>query len=229
MIEYVWYAAYGSNLYRNRFYLYLQGGNAEYVNKTYSGCSNKSLPAKEGIYSIPYELYFSQKTEIWENKAVTFVKSMPDYRKKTLCKIYLITKEQFLEINQQENSERVDFKTSNIDLDTTRLQRFSLAGNENNYQWYGRIIYLGEREGFPIYTFTAKWDDNDIDYSAPCNNYLTIIIKGLKDSLGLNDKQIYEYLNGKAGIKHNFSEQILRDLIRNTKTPPEESNELMVN
>ncbi len=214
MTKYVWYASYGSNLYRDRFYLYVQGGNAGYVNKTYSGCSNKSLPVKEGILKIPYELYFSQKAEKWQNKAVAFIKSTVDSRNETICKIYLITKEQFLEINQQENSQHADFKTSNIDLDTTRMQGFSLAGDENNYQWYGRIMYIGEREGFPMYTFTAKWDDNDIDYSAPCNNYLTVIIKGLKDCSCFNENQIYEYLNGTAGIKNNFSEQMLRDLIR---------------
>ena len=214
MTKYVWYAAYGSNLYRNRFLLYIQGGNAEYVNMTYSGCTNKSLPLKESTCCIPYELYFSQKAVKWQNKAVAFIKSTPDSEKETLCKIYLITEEQFLEVNQQENSQPADFEASNIDLEATKQQRYSLVGSEDSCQWYGRIIYTGEKEGFPIYSFTAKWAENSIEYSAPCNNYLAVIVNGLKDSFDFNDDQIYEYINKKAGIKNNFTEPLLRNFIR---------------
>ena len=90
MNEYIWYCAYGSNLLEERFYLYITGGKIEYIDVEYNGCTDKTPPKKTNILSIPYDLYFSQRATIWENKAVAFIKSTEDHTKKTLCKLYLI-------------------------------------------------------------------------------------------------------------------------------------------
>ena len=217
MEKYIWYAAYDSNLYIGRFLLYIRGGKAIYVDKEYAGCTNKSLPIKDSICYIEHELYFAKKAKQWENKSVAFIKSKPGKEKETICKIYLITEEQFVEVNQQENGEPPDFQTSRLDLDAIKHQKITyVTSNNNSFQWYGKILYIGEKEGYPIYTFTAKWNDDYEDYAAPCVNYLTTIIKGLKEGCGLDDIQIYEYLKGKSGIKDFLPEKSLMKLIYNT-------------
>ena len=224
MEKYVWYATYGSNLYKDRFLLYIRGGKAKYVDKEYVGCTNKHLPVKDSVYYIGNKLYFSQKAGQWGNKSVAFIKSIPDKEKETICKLYLITEEQFVEINQQENGVSPDFRMSNLDIGTTKHQRFSYVTSVNNsFQWYGRILYIGEKEGYPIYTFTAKWNDDYEDYSAPCDNYLTTIVKGLK-GCGLSDIQIYRNLKEKFGIKDMLPNESLKNLIYSSDVSSEINN-----
>ena len=42
--KYVWYACYGSNLLRERFMLYIQGGFCRFNNREYTPCNDKSAP-----------------------------------------------------------------------------------------------------------------------------------------------------------------------------------------
>ena len=219
MNQYVWYACYGSNLCRERFLLYILGGRLEHFDRVYRGCSNKSLPIKDSAITIPYELYFAKESETWENKSIAFIKSKRDKTKKTLSRIYLVTKEQFIEINLQEQQNGKDsfYDTSNINLQLAKEKGFSFVGNENDYQWYGRIIYIGEKEDFPVFSFTAKWRDEDIICSKPGDKYLKKMIKGIKEGFGLNDGQILNYLIEKCGIKNNLSRKHLQNLINEAK------------
>ena len=90
MYPYVWYAAYGSNLCRERFIEYIES------------CSDKSSPEEERPYQIPYELYFAYSSHRWNRSGVAFI----DDRKpgKTMGKVYKIRRSQFREIHRLEGS-----------------------------------------------------------------------------------------------------------------------------
>ncbi|MGX1752144.1 hypothetical protein [Sphingobacterium sp. NPDC055346] len=57
----VWYACYGSNLLKDRFYCYIQGGQPAGANTIYEGCTDKSLPIDEENIIINAELYFAKE------------------------------------------------------------------------------------------------------------------------------------------------------------------------
>lgn len=90
MCPYVWYAAYGSNLCRNRF--------MEYIN----GCRDTREPEESKAFEIPYELYFAYQSRRWNGSGVAFVDDGKPG--KTMGRIYKIRKEQFLEIQRMEGT-----------------------------------------------------------------------------------------------------------------------------
>ena len=85
---YVWYAAYGSNINRERF--------MEYINE----CTDKTEPKEDRPYMIPYELYFASAVGRWERKGVAFIND--EKAGITWGRAYKITMEQFKQIQEKE-------------------------------------------------------------------------------------------------------------------------------
>ncbi len=125
--RYVWYACYGSNLLEGRFLCYLQGGTCSYNGRTYAGCTDKTLPKASKPITIPFAMYYGNRSASWNNGGVSFLDSSKIGQ--TLGRMYLISEEQFYEIHKQEGS---------------------------GYHWYNQLIYLGRDTEFEIYTFTNK-------------------------------------------------------------------------
>ena len=123
--KYVWYACYGSNILRERFMLYIQGGFCKFNNRDYIPCNDTSAPLEDKPISIPHKLHFGNRSGSWEGGGVAFLEPERKYNTTTLGRMYLITEEQFNEINEQESS-----------------------------VWYDLIINLGTLNGVPIKTFT---------------------------------------------------------------------------
>jgi hypothetical protein len=126
--KYVWYVAYGSNLFKERFMAYINGGIYKGNGRKYKGCNDKTPPLKDMPYLIPHELYFGNKSTTWGGKGVAFIDA--DKSGLTLGRAYLIKEEQFIEIQQQEGLED---------------------------EWYGSVVQLQEGEdNIPCRTFTSK-------------------------------------------------------------------------
>ena len=195
MNEYVWYASYGSNLLRERFMCYIKGGRPEGSTTTYKGCSNKEPPAGDKRITIPYELYFTEKSRSWEKRGVAFIKSTKDPNARTLGRKYLITREQFTQVVRQENGWDSNESSIQIDFDSTVKNGESLIPPT----WYGRIIYLGYEDGHSIFTFTAKWEYEDMIPNPPGEKYRRMIERGLREAYGMSDEEISAYLR-KAGV-----------------------------
>lgn len=65
--NYVWYACYGSNMLRERFLLYVQGGTIV-INgkeKSYDGCKDTSAPCDDRPYILDHKLYFAGPSRTW--------------------------------------------------------------------------------------------------------------------------------------------------------------------
>lgn len=193
---YIWYASYGSNILQERFHCYIQGGKPEGSNTTYSGCNDKTLPIDNEVFYILNEFYFAKKSiKSWNGGGVGFIANKFG-NEQTLCRIYLITKEQFVDIIKQECDIHQDIK---LDFDLV-INQGSIILAET--KWYNKIIYLGDQYGHPIFTFTHDGDYfNEIN--KPDKKYLKLIMKGLKEITNFNEHDIADYfinLKGIAGI-----------------------------
>jgi len=122
------YAAYGSNLLKERFMTYINGGT--YGSKYYKECKNKEKPEDLEYIFVPYRLYFAKSSSRWDNKGVVFLSCEEEKDKKyyALVRLWKITEEQFNWIWYQEG------KT-----------------------WYPAKLYLGENYGIETYTLTGCW------------------------------------------------------------------------
>ncbi|HEY8891731.1 MAG TPA: hypothetical protein VIM70_15935 [Clostridium sp.] len=105
--------------------LYIQGGFSRFNNKKYTPCNDKSAPLEDKHINIPYKLYFGNNSGSWEGGGVAFLEPKRNDNINTLGKMFLITEEQFNDINEQESS-----------------------------IWYNLIIDLGTLNGVAIKTFT---------------------------------------------------------------------------
>jgi hypothetical protein len=124
--NYVWYVSYGSNMLYGRFALYLRGGKLKGVNKTYPGCTDKSLP-KAGIpYELNYDVYFGQYSSTWGGGVAFLDVSKPGH---AYGRAYLISSSQLKEIHAQEGSGK---------------------------EWYKDLIPLATIDGIAAYTITNK-------------------------------------------------------------------------
>ena len=200
----VWYASYGSNLNEERFLCYIQGGKPDGSKKVERGARDKTPPRQNLGIQIPYPLYFAKYSKRWGG-AVAFIDKVKNEQNTTYGRMYLITEEQFIDVVNQENS------TNDLTID---LDQVKIHGQLSVRQsWYGNIIYLGEKDGYPIFTFTANWDLKDINLHIPSEAYLKMLISGLKKLNILTDQEIVDYFMNKPGVKDNYSTRQIEEII----------------
>ncbi len=130
-MKHVIYAAYGSNLLKERFMVYIKGGL--YRGEEYKGCEDKTEPISLGWMYVPHRLYFAKNSKRWNGKGIAFLtcekESNPEYH--AIVRLWKITEEQFECVHKQEGK-----------------------------GWYHEILTLGEKDGLTIKTFTGCWMDN---------------------------------------------------------------------
>ena len=64
---------------------------------------------------------------------------------------------------------------------------------------YDRLVCVGTLEGLPVLTFTAPASFESVIPEAPSLAYLAHIITGLRETFGLTDAEVVDYLGGAAG------------------------------
>jgi len=177
--NYVWYAGYGSNLNKQRFYCYIEGGTPTFGKRASDGCTDKTLPADEQDIILPYELYFAlpfnaHGTSNWGDGGVAFLSDTLTESSATRCRLWKITEEQYEEVWGQESK-----------------------------SWYGKPIKLGKIDDCPVWTITHEMPVTRI--VRPSVPYLKTIIVGLKETFQMNDREIAEYLVEKRGVEGYYS------------------------
>ncbi|WP_188454222.1 hypothetical protein [Virgibacillus oceani] len=196
----VWYVSYGSNLCEDRFMCYINGDRPLGSDQRETGCHDKTPPKASRKAAIPYPLYFAKEQSKWGIGGVAFIGHDQNVYETTIGRMFLITDEQFSEVVSQENNKR-----------KLRINFSSVIAR--GYQqitdgWYGRIIYLGDKEGYPMFTFTSNAPMDKYLYNKPSSAYLSTIANGLLE-LGLGHSEIIDYFYGKRGIKGHFSREKL--------------------
>ena len=135
LVEYVWYACYGSNMCRQRF--------MEYINR----CDDTTPPEEDRPYEFGYDMYFAKKACIWDDGGKAFLDlSKPGH---AYGRIYKVTKEQYEQIRMNEGSDysyHVDLGM----LDGIPVYTFTDTKTDNDrrlpsYRYYN-VILQGLRE-----------------------------------------------------------------------------------
>ena len=202
----VWYASYGSNLCSRKFMCYIEGGQPEGASRPHPGCRDKTPPKDDQPIKISYPLYFARQSSGWDNKGVAFIGLKKEETEATLGRMYLITEQQFIDVVSQENG------GAEISIDLQKVkQQGSMVFHES---WYGNILYLGEQNGFPIYTFTSGKNIALEPPVAPSPEYLQAIISGLKEVYPVTHDDIVKYLLSKPGIKDSYTREDLANFLR---------------
>lgn len=174
--KYVWYACYGSNLDEKRFLCYIDGKNRKIfgIPMTDKGCTDKTPPIKNIPFKIPYSLYFAKNSKKWGG-AVAFIDHNENGVDYSFGRAWLITEEQFREVNKQEGKN------------------------------YLKKIDLGHHENYPVKTFTNKnsMTNQILENNSPSEKYLNTIRRGLKKTYPkMKEEEIEVYLNRAKCRKH---------------------------
>ncbi len=127
-MSYLIYAAYGSNLLKERFMIYIKGGI--YRGRLYEGSKDKTEPQDLGWMYVPHRLYFAKESSRWKNKGVAFLdcEEERDNNFHAVVRLWKVSEQQFEEIKKQEGQ-----------------------------TWYNVELELGEKDGLIIKTITGCW------------------------------------------------------------------------
>lgn len=168
--EYVWYVSYGSNMLRERFMCYIEGGSYE-ESRYHPPCEDTTPPVAVRTIEIPHDMYFANDSGSWDGGGVSFLDVTNDDGK-SLGVAYLITREQFDHVVFEEN-----------------------AGRPQNpdYGWYEDTIDLEKMDGFEVKTITNK---SLRPYNEPVPKYLDVLRRGIRQNWPeMSDEEIEEYLD----------------------------------
>ncbi|MFS0674015.1 hypothetical protein [Ornithinibacillus sp. 179-J 7C1 HS] len=200
----VWYASYGSNLLKERFLAYIYGGMPLGSDRSEQGARDKTPPKSDERIDMPFPLYFSKNKSKWGKGGVAFIGTDSSPKVNTIGRMYLITEEQFLDVVSQENG------GMDMSLNLDEVQEKGFVDIHDG--WYNRIVYVGERYGAPIFTFTSSHSLYHVFFTTPSVAYLSVITKGLLE-IGLTLNEAIEYLLLKKGIDGEFTRDSLRDYL----------------
>ena len=87
----VWYACYGSNLRRDRFLCYVQGGRPEGARRSHPGARNRTAPADDRPMTLPGSIVFGWDSPTWGG-GIAFYDAGAEGA--TLARAYLVTDQQ---------------------------------------------------------------------------------------------------------------------------------------
>ncbi|WP_026969809.1 hypothetical protein [Algoriphagus terrigena] len=201
----VWYACYGSNLLEERFLCYIKGGQPKGAMTTYVGCTDKAIPTDNEDFYICSELYFAKGSKNWDNGGVAFIRTLFGPQASTIGRVYLVTRGQLIDIARQETNTKNELT---IDFDKAIEDGYYIFKQKS---WYGNLVYLGQQNDYPIFTLT---NENDLQpLTKPSRNYIKTISEGIKEAHNFDDKTILEYLGSKGGVKDNYDNKELLDII----------------
>jgi hypothetical protein len=183
-VRHVWYAAYGSNLSRDRLDCYLNGGRPDGATHTYPGCRTPAPPSGDVPGDIEGELAFGGWSQTWGG-GVAFVRAKAGAM--TKARFYLLLLEQFEDIVAQENwlipgSVVIEPSEEQIVLD-----------GEHTYRL---VLPVGHRDGKPILTISQL---AATETAPPTLPYLAHIAEGLRESHGMSAAAIVAYLASAPG------------------------------
>jgi len=188
--KYVWYASYGSNMWKDRFFAYLKGGEVPMLGYKEVGCRDTSDPLDECVLILKHPTYFARDSRRWGGGPIFLDHTSKSPSTNTYSRLYLITEEQFDDITAQENLYPIGESFLHA------REQAMLHGHYtfNQQAWYNTVIYLGSISSsatsnnganlWPVFTFSHHVFQEKV-LNSPSQLYLTAIVKGLKQMTGL--------------------------------------------
>ena len=183
----VWYASYGSNLLRQRFLTYLEGGRIPMSTSgdTQRGSRNRAAPSGDQPFVLRHQLMFAHTAGRWGGGGVAKLALDADPNVATQSRAWRISLDQMEDVFAQENRQS---DAVSIDLDElTEHGRMALYPT-----WYGTLLHVGSISGEPVLTFTGT---TPVDTVGPAHHsYLRVIADGLAELRGWDRTQAAVYL-----------------------------------
>jgi hypothetical protein len=200
MPPHVWYAAYGSNLSRDRFDRYLRGGVPTGGRRHYPGAADRTPPSHDRAATLPWPLRFAGASRTWGG-GMAFVD--PGAPGRTLARLYRITPGQFADVHAQENGGDAD----PADVGDLVEGDHVTAGRGN----YPVIVCAGRLDDAPVLTFTTQ---RMPAAAAPAAAYLRAIAAGLAESHRLDVAAIADYLRAAPSVARDYGPAALCAVVR---------------
>ncbi|CAO2818501.1 unnamed protein product [Amaranthus hypochondriacus] len=201
----VWYASFGSNMWKPRFLCYIEGGQVEGMQKQCAGSMDRSPPKDLMWKSIPHRLFFARDhTQTWGPGGAAFIHPESSVAEKAHVCMYKITLEQFNDVLFQENFSSCDVNTPWFSLEALNAIRSSRCISIDKGGWYHNVVFLGEEQGVPILTMTCDLDDimafkaGKIPQCAPAKEYANTLIRGLSEGGQLSEAEAKAYIEAAA-------------------------------
>jgi len=192
---------------------YLSGGTPQGSERKCAGSHDKTEPTVNWSYLSGWNLHFAHESQSWGNQGVAFLQrsnndKAPLKKPKdavehgTLCRLYRITFEQFIDVLIQENGGNPHSDNSQYEKVfehvKSRLETLSPDGEFELSEdilangWYRRVVYLEKRDNIPVLTFT---DTQELPFNKPSLPYLSTIALGLHERFyELSTQEIGHYL-----------------------------------
>ncbi|KQK15369.1 histone deacetylase 5 isoform X1 [Brachypodium distachyon] len=213
---YVWYASFGSNMWKPRFMCYIQGGKVDGMSIACFGSHDTSPPRGAMWKTVPHRLFFGRSsTPCWGAGGVAFLNPETNYNEKSWICMYKITLEQFNDVLFQENrlvkDDNEGGKAESPDSPLIGLSEIeSLSSNKALHlepikdSWYSNVLYLGQEDSIPILTMTCPSLDvvrhkaGELPLSPPSDTYSATLIRGLVEGKQLDANEAASYIDAAA-------------------------------
>ncbi|XP_065878815.1 histone deacetylase 5 isoform X2 [Euphorbia lathyris] len=199
----IWYATFGSNMWKSRFLCYIEGGQVDGMQKPCAGSMDRT-PPKETLWKVlPHRLFFGREfTRTWGLGGVAFLHPESSIHEKTYLCLYRITLEQFNDVLLQENVSNYDMNAPVFDL--AALDSISSQGSISlevfKRGWYHNVVYLGQEQDIPILTMTCPLSNVEgfitgkLPLCAPSKEYANVLVKGLVEGGQLSEDEAIAYI-----------------------------------
>lgn len=207
MPEYVWYAAYGSNLHTRRLAYYIEGGTPPGTDHTYPGFRDPTPPLKTQPLTLPGTIYFAWDSPVWTGGVAFYTtQPQPAWPRGAAARGYLLTPGQFSDLLTQEM-----YREPGNDLDLAEV--LETGSSELGPGRYETLVRATTLDGWPVLTFTAPWDPATVELRRPSKRYLQMISGGLRESHEWPAERIHRYLSNLPGIQGNWDSDELTSAI----------------
>ncbi|MFB4295539.1 histone deacetylase [Actinomadura sp. NTSP31] len=205
----LWYVAYGSNLFHERFACYLSGGRPAGGARRYTGCRDPRPPRAELSVTVPGGIYFALTSQVWGGGMAFYDPALPG---RAAARAYLLTRRQFCDVMSQEM--RRDVGTDH-DLSEAVAHGRQRVGPGR----YETIVRVGERGGHPMLTFTAPQPASAAELNAPSAPYLTMLGHGLHEAHGWAPARAAGYLAARPGARGAWTPRRIAALLDPPRRP----------
>ncbi|KAJ4713189.1 Histone deacetylase [Melia azedarach] len=202
----VWYATFGSNMWKPRFFCYIEGGQVEGMQKLCTGSKDKTLPQPEDILwkTYPHRLFFGRESSLtWGRGGTAFLNPKSSNQDQAHLLLYKITLEQFNDVLFQENGLDIDSPSPFFDLShlnsVVNENFLTLEGIEKGL--YNTVLYLGKERDLPIMTMTCsvsvfnKFKSGELPTVGAAVTYANILKRGLVEGELLSNEEAEAYIH----------------------------------
>ncbi|KAJ4960312.1 hypothetical protein NE237_020222 [Protea cynaroides] len=200
----IWYACYGSNMWKQRFLCYIEGGQVEGMHKQCFGSMDKSPPKETMWKTVPHRLFFGHShTSTWGAGGVAFLHPESNMHERAYMCLYKITLEQLNDLLLQENCPSQHMISPLFDLcalDSVVTNKSVLLEGVKG-EWYSNVVFVGKEGDLPIMTMTCpishieNFKSGKFPMHAPCKEYANTLARGLIEGKQLSEAEAMAYID----------------------------------